>query len=193
VTPFETFKLYVSIRNHFNQKNYDYFLYNGKSRTSQESFEKRKDKMFFLKLSKHEDVLGFLVSNFLENSKTWIKELAYSENAEKIYNDWLKRKQSLTYQFKQDISKLYDDFNGLFKVEHNQHPIILKSYLSGDVSLETFCIMLEITNSKKYLDKSLESDIIWEELSLKVKKYTPFIHYDREKMKKICLDKFDSK
>lgn len=193
MTPFETFKLYVSIRNHFNQKNYDYFLYNGKSRTSQESFEKRKDKMFFLKLSKHEDVLGFLVSNFLENSKTWIKELAYSENAEKIYNDWLKRKQSLTYQFKQDISKLDDDFNGLFKVEHNQHPIILKSYLSGDVSLETFCIMLEITNSKKYLDKSLESDIIWEELSLKVKKYTPFIHYDREKMKKICLDKFDSK
>lgn len=193
MTPFETFKLYVSIRNHFNQKNYDYFLYNGKSRTSQESFEKRKDKMFFLKLSKHEDVLGFLVSNFLENSKTWIKELAYSENAEKIYNDWLKRKQSLTYQFKQDISKLDDDFNGLFKVEHNQHPIILKSYLSGDVSLETFCIMLEITNSKKYLDKSLESDIIWEELSLKVKKYTPFIHYDREKIKKICLDKFDSK
>lgn len=193
MTPFETFKLYVSIRNHFNQKNYDYFLYNGKSRTSQESFEKRKDKMFFLKLSKHDDVLGFLVSNFLENSKTWIKELAYSENAEKIYNDWLKRKQSLTYQFKQDISKLDDDFNGLFKVEYNQHPIILKSYLSGDVSLETFCIMLEITNSKKYLDKSLESDIIWEELSLKVKKYTPFIHYDREKMKKICLDKFDSK
>lgn len=193
MTPFETFKLYVSIRNHFNQKNYDYFLYNGKSRTSQESFEKRKDKMFFLKLSKHEDVLGFLVSNFLENSKTWIKELAYSENAEKIYNDWLKRKQSLTYQFKQDISKLDDDFNGLFKVEHNQHPIILKYYLSGDVSLETFCIMLEITNSKKYLDKSLESDIIWEELSLKVKKYTPFIHYDREKIKKICLDKFDSK
>lgn len=193
MTPFETFKLYVSIRNHFNQKNYDYFLYNGKSRTSQESFEKRKDKMFFLKLSKHEDVLGFLVSNFLENSKTWIKELAYSENAEKIYNDWLKRKQSLTYQFKQDISKLDDDFNGLFKVEHNQHPIILKSYLSGDVSLETFCIMLEITNSKKYFDKSLESDIIWEELSLKVKKYTPFIHYDREKMRKICLDKFDSK
>lgn len=193
MTPFETFKLYVSIRNHFNQKNYDYFLYNGKSRTSQESFEKRKDKMFFLKLSKHEDVLGFLVSNFLENSKTWIKELAYSENAEKIYNDWLKRKQSLTYQFKQDISKLDDDFNSLFKVEHNQHPIILKSYLSGDVSLETFCIMLEITNSKKYLDKSLESDIIWEELSLKVKKYTPFIHYDREKMRKICLDKFDSK
>jgi len=128
-----------------------------------------------------------------DSSKTWIKELAYSENAEKIYNDWLKRKQSLTYQFKQDISKLDDDFNGLFKVEHNQHPIILKSYLSGNVSLETFCIMLEITNSKKYLDKSLESDIIWEELSLKVKKYTPFIQYDREKMKKICLDKFDSK
>lgn len=190
MTPFETFKLYVSIRNHFNQKNYDYFLYNGKSRTSQESFEKRKDKMFFLKLSKHDDVLGFLVSNFLENSKTWIKELAYSENAEKIYNDWLKRKQSLTYQFKSDISKLDDDFNHLFKVEQNQHPIILKSYMSGDISLETFCILLEVTKSKKYLDKSLESDIIWEELSLKVKKYTPFIHYDKEKLRKICLDRF---
>jgi len=191
VTAFETFKLYVSLKNHFTQKKYDFFLYNGKSRTSQQSFEKRKDKIFFLKLSKHQDVLGFLVSNLIKNNKSWVKELVYSEDAEKVYNNWLKRNQSLTYQFKNDISKIDVDFNNLFKVEQNQHPIIIKMYMSGDISLETFCILLEITNSKKYLDKSLESDIIWEELSLKVKKYTPFIKYDKEKVRKICLDKFD--
>ena len=191
MTAFETFKLYVSLKNHFTQKQYDFFLYNGKSRTSQQSFEKRKDKIFFLKLSKHQDVLGFLVSNLIKNNKSWVKELVYSEDAEKVYNNWLKRNQSLTYQFKNDISKIDVDFNNLFKVEQNQHPIIIKMYMSGDISLETFCILLEITNSKKYLDKSLESDIIWEELSLKVKKYTPFIKYDKEKVRKICLDKFD--
>lgn len=191
MTAFETFKLYVSLKNHFTQKKYDFFLYNGKSRTSQQSFEKRKDKIFFLKLSKHQDVLGFLVSNLIKNNKSWVKELVYSEDAEKVYNNWLKRNQSLTYQFKNDISKIDVDFNNLFKVEQNQHPIIIKMYMSGDISLETFCILLEITNSKKYLDKSLESDIIWEELSLKVKKYTPFIKYDKEKVRKICLDKFD--
>jgi hypothetical protein len=191
VTSFEAFKLYISLKNHFTQKKYNYFKYNGKSRTSQDSFDKRKDKIFFQKLSKHSDVLGFLLSNLLVNNKSWIKDITYNENSDKIYNDWLKRKQSLTYVFKNDIKKLDDDFNSNFLIQENNHPTILKLYLSNEISLETFCILIDISGAKKYFDKMLKNDVMWDEIGLLVEKYTPFITYDKEKYKNILLTNYE--
>lgn len=191
MTSFEAFKLYISLKNHFTQKKYNYFKYNGKSRTSQDSFDKRKDKIFFQKLSKHSDVLGFLLSNLLVNNKSWIKDITYNENSDKIYNDWLKRKQSLTYVFKNDIKKLDDDFNSNFLIQENNHPTILKLYLSNEISLETFCILIDISGAKKYFDKMLKNDVMWDEIGLLVEKYTPFITYDKEKYKNILLTNYE--
>lgn len=191
MTSFDTFKLYISLKNHFTQKKYNYFKYNGKSRTSQDSFDKRKDKIFFQKLSKHSDVLGFLLSNLLVNNKSWIKDITYNENSDKIYNDWLKRKQSLTYVFKNDIKKLDDDFNSNFLIQENNHPTILKLYLSNEISLETFCILIDISGAKKYFDKMLKNDVMWDEIGLLVEKYTPFITYDKEKYKNILLTNYE--
>lgn len=191
MTSFETFKLYIALKNHFTLKTYDYFKYNGKTRTSQKSFEKRNDKFFFQKLSKHNDILGFLVSNLIVNSKSWIKDLTYNEQSEKIYKDWLKRNQSLTYIFKSDLKKLDDDFNSNFIIQENNHPKILKLFLSNEISLESFCILLDITTAKKYFDKSLKNDIIWNDISILIEKYMPFIKYDKENYKKILLTELD--
>ena len=69
MTPFEAFSMYIALKNHFTQKRFDYLKYNGKSRMTQKSFDKRKDKIFFQKLAKHEDVQGFLIANFIKNIK----------------------------------------------------------------------------------------------------------------------------
>ena len=190
MTPFEAFSMYIALKNHFTQKRFDYLKYNGKSRMTQKSFEKRKDKIFFQKLAKHEDVQGFLIANFIKNSKSWIKELVYSEESEREYRSWLKKQQSLTYLFKQDLSKLDDDFNKNLKIEQNQHPIVLKLYLGNKISLETLCILIKMTKTEKYFHKNLKDEPIWEEIELKIKKYTPFIQYNEEKLKKIVLDYF---
>jgi hypothetical protein len=42
----------------------------------------------------------------------------------------------------------------------------------------------------KYWNKSMEYDLIWEDIRNKVIKYTPFLTYDEEKFLKIVLDKF---
>jgi hypothetical protein len=90
MTAYDCFKEYLSLKNHFTKDSYDYFKYNGKVRTNLSSFEKRKDKIFFHKLAKHENVHGFLVANLVHNPKTWIKELAYSEEAERYTKIGLK-------------------------------------------------------------------------------------------------------
>lgn len=188
MTPFEVYCEYICLRNHFSSGDYDYIKYKGKSRLKLSSFQKRKDKIFFEKLAKHPDVHGFLVANLSLNEKLWIRDLAYSDEAERIYKLWLRHQQSLTYSFKNDLSKLDSQFNLNFTCEDNQHPILLQKYLGGDVNLETLCILLDITGAMKHWNTKMRYDLVWDMLSLKVRKYLPFINYDKEKYKKICLD-----
>ena len=190
MTPFESYCTYIGLKQHFNTKTYDFVKYHGKVKAKRESFDKRKDRFFFEKLAKHEDPKSFLLANFLENPKGWIRQLSYGEEAKKIYEEWLKKNQSITYIVKTDISKMDEIFDDNFKVIDGQHPKIIKLYLGQDISLETLVILSNMVGCLKYWDKNLESDPIWEEISIKIKKYTPFLQYDMEKIRKICLDFF---
>lgn len=192
MSAFECYKEYLALKNHFSSPNYDYFKYNGKLKVNAASFNSRKDKLFFQKLAKHSDVHNFLVANLSRNSKAWIKELAYSDDAEKVYKDWLKRNQSLTYIFKDELNRLSSNFNDNFLIDKvSPHPLLFRRYLGGHVSLETLCILLELSNAKKYWDKKMEYDPVYQETKKKVEKYTPFLKYDKDKIKNIALDFFD--
>ena len=57
------------------------------------------------------------------------------------------------------------------------HPILLKEYLSGKLSLENFVIYDKIFHFSKNFDKKL-TDPVWETVSLKLKKYGPFLNID---------------
>ena len=68
VTPFDCYKSYLGLKNHFTKQKYDYHRYGGKSRASLDSFYKRRDRFFFEKLSRQKDdseVIEFFVSNFV--------------------------------------------------------------------------------------------------------------------------------
>jgi hypothetical protein len=189
MTPYECYTDYLALKQHFTRRDYDYLKYRGKMRVNTESFQKRKDKIFFEKLSKHPDVHDFLVANLSQNSKLWIRDLAYSDEAEKTYQSWKKRQQSLSYVFKNETQEhMQKPFNDNFLCREGEHPHLLMTYLSGSLCLETLCILLELTGAKKYWDSKMKYDIIWEEYSLRVNKYTPLINYDKDKFKKIVVD-----
>jgi len=190
MSAFECYKEYLALKNHFTKPNYDYFRYNGKLKINSDSFNNRKDKLFFQKLAKHPDVHNFLIANLSDNEKYWIRELAYSEEAENRYKQWLKRQQSLTYVFKQQLGKLDSDFNQNFIVKDNEHPLLLKMFLGSDIDLETMCILLDLTGAKNHWDSKMKYDMVYDSVKLKIEKYTPFIRYDKEKIRKIVVDFF---
>lgn len=193
MSSFDAYKDYVALKNHFSKPEYDYIKYHGKTGIKPDTFQKRKDKVFFEKLAKRPDYHDFLLANLSEDSKLWIKELAYSEEADKRFLDWKKRNQSLTYVFKSEVQEhLCKPFNYNFVCEDGKHPIILRLYLRKDICLETLCIILDLTGSIKFFDKKMEYDPIWEDMSLKIKKYIPFIKYDKDKFRKIILDFYDN-
>ena len=195
VTPFETYQHYLSLKNHFTNPKYDFFKYGAKTRASVASFNKRRDKYWFEKTSRKysdEEVVQFLVSNFAASSNPqnlWIGEIINS--GERTYADWTKRKQSLTYLFKEQSNELLlnNELENLFDCSKG-HPILLKKYLGGDVSLETFVVYEKIFGFSKNFDKELK-DPVWETVSLKLKKYTPFINIDVFKFKKILREILD--
>jgi hypothetical protein len=187
---FEAYKMYVSLKRHFSDDKYDYFKYNGKSRLTYDSYKKRPDKIFFQKLAKHDNLEKFLISNFVNDSKLWVKDLAYSEQAENKYIEWNKKQQSLTHVLKNDLQKLDDDFNDNFIVNNNQHPKLLKLFLGNKIQIETICLLLKLTEANKQWDDKLEYDPTWNMVKNKITKYTPFIKYDKSKFKQLCLDRF---
>lgn len=150
--------------------------------------------MFFEKLAKNENYHEFLIANLSVNPKLWIRDLAYSEDAKLIYQDWKKRNQALTYIFKSETEKwLCKPFNFNFVVSPGySHPYILRSYLSNSLCLETFCIVMDLAKAVPHFDKIMEYDPVWDEISTRVKKYTPFIKYDKDKFRKIILDFYDN-
>ena len=189
VTPFETYQHYLSLKNHFTNPKYDFFKYGAKTRASLTSFNKRKDKYWFEKTSRKysdEEVVDFLVSNFsaAENPQSlWIGEIINS--GERTYAEWMKRRQSSTYLFKEQSNDILSENELQDLLECSKgHPKILKAYLGGKISLENFVIWDKIFNFSKDFDKKL-SDPVWETVSLKLKKYGPFINIDVFKYKKL--------
>ena len=192
VTPFEAYQHYLSLKNHFTNPKYDFFKYGAKTRASITSFNKRRDKYWFEKTSRKysdKEVVDFLVSNFVsaDNPQNlWIGEIINS--GERTYADWMRRQQSLTYLFKEQSEELFyetklDDALSCSK----GHPTILKKLLSGKLSLETFVIYDKIFNFSKDVDKKL-LDPVWETVSLKIKKYNPFLNIDVFHFKKILRE-----
>ena len=189
VTPFETYQSYLSMKSHFTNPKYDFFKYGGKSRATVTSFNKRKDKYWFEKTSRKysdEEVLNFLLANFVNANNPqnlWIGEIINS--GERTYAEWMKRKQSMTYIFKEQSENLLSeiDLEELFNCSKG-HPLVLKRYLGGELSLETLAILEKIFSFAKDFDQKLK-DPVWETVSLKLKKYIPFININVFQYKKI--------
>ena len=98
MTGYETFSLYQALKLHFTNESYDFFKYNGKSNVSVTAFENRKDKYHFYKLSRKftnkEELISFIVANFIEDDTSWVGSLL-QEEADIAYRKRQKIIQSL--------------------------------------------------------------------------------------------------
>lgn len=196
---YEAFGLYESLKLHFTKDSYDFHKYNGKSNISVTSFENRKDKYHFYKLSrkfnKREDLIEFLVANFVERDGLWVGDLL-TEDAEVNYRKRQKILQSLSYEFTGDLAKLFngvDDPNEVIKVVDGDYPILLTYTLQRETKIETLCILNSILNFLPMWDKKITDTIRWPDFRRKIVKYTAFLPKDSVKYKLILKKVIDAK
>ena len=189
----EVYRLYLSLKLHFTTDTFDYFKYGNAAKASQHSFDSRRDKFFFVKLSrtfKEDELREFFVANMIVEDKVYPARLV--REGAKNYQEYIKRKQSLAYNFKEDVMTLHDisqKFDKLFIIE-GVHPPLLKAHLGGKISIETLAIFNKIFQYVGNFDKDIKEDIVWKPLRNRVMKYEPFISIDKGKYKNIIKTQF---
>jgi hypothetical protein len=183
----------LALKNHFTKDTYDYHKYNGKVKANLKSFYNRKDRFWFEKLSRNktdEEIIDFFVSNFSsceDPQSLWIGEII--KNGEENYKQWKKRKESLSYIFKGEVSSLLnsENFDEMFKIQNNKHPKIVKEFLQKNISIETLIILNYILQYKENFDSRL-IDPVWKFISMRIDKYSPFVLIDKVKYKQLLKD-----
>jgi hypothetical protein len=190
MTGYETFGIYESLKLHFSKDTYDFFKYNGKTNQSVQSFENRKDKYHFYKLSRKytnkDALIDFLVANFLEDDKTWVGKLL-EEDADIRYRNRQKVVQSLSYAFENDCRTVFEnlsDPNEVIKTD-GDYPVLLTKALRKEVTIETLVILNKILNFFPMWDKKITDTIRWPDFRRKCEKYASFLPQDVVKFKLI--------
>jgi hypothetical protein len=97
--------------------------------------------------------------------------------------------QSLGYKFQSDCQKLKDSVSSPNEllITNGDYPKLLTMTLQKDIHLETLVIMNSIMNFLPMWDKKISDTIRYPEFSRKVKKYAPFLQFDKVKFKNIIM------
>lgn len=185
---YSVYKMYLALKLHFTTDQYDVIKQRGKVRASRQAFAKRKDIFSIRKVSKtysDEEVANFLVANFTSGDR-W-GGLFDSEASER-YTEWQKRVQSLSYIFSNDLDAIIEEleaenktFEDAFAIAKNQHPYIIKAFLRKTITIETLVILEKINPFLEDFDSHLSTDIMWPDISRLIRKYKPFLQFDKEK------------
>lgn len=191
MTGYEAFCLYQAIKLHFTSEKYDFFKYSGKTNVSVTSFENRKDKYHFYKLSRKwtdkDELIQFIVANFVESDKTWVGSLLQDE-AETNYLKHQKYVQSVSYIFENECHKVFDGSenpNEVLKVYDGEYPVLLRKYLQRDIQLETVCLLDGIINFVPVWTRQIADSIVWPNHRLRILKFASFLPKDDVKYKNI--------
>ncbi len=197
-TGFAAYALWNALKLHFTSESYDYFKYNGKTNVSKQTFTTNKSKYQFYKLSRKynlDELKNFYIANFIQGKGDWVGDLL--QDGDENYTKWQKTQQSLTYTFENDIMYMFDSVDGAefwhiddyFKPIDGGWPMLITKMMNEKISLETVCILIDILGCMPNWEKQITEDIIWTTHQRIIKKYTPFIPYDKEKYKQILKEK----
>jgi len=183
---FDAYRMYLGLKLHFTT-DYDFTRYGGKTSASKASFLKRRDRNFFARVARKygESTQDYFISNFVCSPKGWLGDFN-----ETNYNNWVKNKQSLTYNFINDMSFLFSqvsEFDEIFSCNSGQHPVLLKNFLAKRISLESMVILQGLLNYVKQFDEELKHDLVWPDNRRLIVKYAAFLSFDKQKCKSQLL------
>jgi len=190
---FKAYKYYMAIKLHFTTEKYNVFETRGHVKGTREAFNSRNDRYIFEKLAQKytddKDMIQFFVSNFAYGNDTAIYG---NGEADELYVDWQKRKQSITKCFIDDLANVMNmcdvhKFNtdGIFKNVDGDLPVLTSMFLSGKISIETLRIIDDLEPFISTWQNDPMMQIVLGDKLLRVQKLKGFVKYDKEKVTKV--------
>ena len=177
--PIDVYLMYCAMKAHFGKTDYNFIKYGGKSRVPRNSFFKRKDRYFFVKLSKkyktENEIRNYFIANFMMEQRGYVANFN-DENYEK----WQNKQNNFHDIFTNEIQPMIQDFNSLFEIKKSEHPKLMKEYLGKRISLETLIILDELVEYSKKWNEHLKDDILWPDLKKLMNNYKWFLTFDKK-------------
>lgn len=185
LTGFKVYRTYLALKSHFTTESYDFIKYKGKTRASLKTYENRRDKYLFEKLSTQYDkksIIDFFIANFTHGNRTFglydIKEESF-----KVYLNWKGRIESLGYLFSNDVKYILKNCgsieNSFIIHPMNDYPPVIKYCFSKSISLETVLILDEIY---EFMDKLyITEDVFYPNFKMLVSKYKRLVKINKER------------
>ena len=183
---FQAYRYYLALKLHFTTDSYDVVKHKGRVKASRDSFMKQ-EHMYkrIVKQYADDEVVNFLVSNFVSGDRWGGVFDAESNNT---YLNWKKRMESLAYTFKTDMQRVLTELNltafeetNIFNVTKNQHPYIIRAYMSKTISIESLVILNKLFGFCDKFDKDIEETLVWPDISRLIRKYSPFVKINKDK------------
>ena len=182
---YDVYRLYMAMKLHFTTESYDISKTKGMVKDCRNAFMKRKDILAFRKLGEKyskREIIDLLVANFTRGDKYGG---VFDSETEEAYEQWKIRQQKLTYIYTQDVITILNESEKTgqdpFTSSNGTHPIVVRLYLGGKISLETLIILDKLFDFRYINDNSLQLDFVWKDVSLLIKKYRIFVKIDKEK------------
>lgn len=201
--PFAFFKVTQGLVLHFKKPEYDWFKSRGMIKCAPKTFDARKDaRMYAVAASKikAKEIVQFYLANILEGNNNCVYN--FNDIGKQNYQQYVKKIGSLTNVFSNDLNYIGDELekkkkcvDGLFESEYNTHPMILKMIIGNKLNLETVILIDKFCRPfVEEFDEKFKDDAIWNKISGRIKKYSPFVDgkdwlvFDQSKVKITWFD-----
>ena len=190
---YKAYRYYLAIKLHFTTDKFNVFENRGNVRGTREAFNARNDRYIFEKLAAKKqddkDLIQFFVSNFAYGKDTAIYA---GQEADDNYQLWIKRKQSITKIFIDDLASLLNHIeinklkhSALFEFTESEYPVALRMFIGGKITIESLRIIDDFTGIIEKWKSHPTVRYIWDDEMRRVSKLTGFVKYDKIKLGKI--------
>jgi hypothetical protein len=192
LSPYQTCKLFMNIRQHFNKEKFDVFTSYGIKYT-ESNYEKRPDKCFFEQLA-YDYASGDLGYYFMSNLLAGATHPSGMQDI--TYREWKSRMHRIDRIFETDCALIHShmiqqelNFNDFFISTTGGLPIAIQMLNGKLINIETICLIDMLFNGDiiQKMDDNITERFVWDALKLQIVKYTPWIkrYFKADKIKDI--------
>ena len=158
---YQAFQIYQSLKLHFTRPSYNAVKYNFRTSIRQSTFENRRDRYFFEKLSRRydqEQLIHYFTANFICDLNVWIGNMS-----DDIYRDYISRHDKLTYTFTQDMKTMANHGHTLEGIcttsDNGSNNPLLEALRTDEVHFESVIILDLLVRFLKRLRSDLSDPL----------------------------------
>lgn len=187
MTPQDALRLYLSLKAHFSDSNYDFHKYGGQIRWGEKTFQNRRDKLLLqaiCRTTNEEQWTARIVANALREGKVPYLDKLMTDEAVELGEAQVKRWRDPQESFKAELRVIRKRWAGslddlVFSKNRGVIPNLIKYYWMTLISADTIIGFDKALNVISKVDTLLNGDIVWDRNKTLLKQYRGFVQLDK--------------